>query len=321
MKSVSMQRLSTTTFFAIVGLAMLLLSSRFATNINYENADTKIVTQDTTAQDTIIIEGTVVDMDHLPLEMVEVSDNNSDREVMSDLQGVFRLTLNAPTTISFTKAGYDVVEHDVTESDSNIMITLSPLSNEVIVNGYGKPSIMKEKNESHHNQNDASQPIRQDTSKNVSVLQEKYKQYKDSMNLDNKKMKDWEMDHQDSSVMNMNHHKTNSQSNINNEGVDQMDSTRVKKYINEKADSLSNIEHIDHEKTNQMETSIMMMEKNSDKKADSLSNMKNEGIDEMDTTRVKQYMKQKADSLSRMDEKKKSWNDSIKEKETRMRVM
>lgn len=49
--------------------------------------------------------------------------------------------------------------------------------------------------------------------------------------------------------------------------------------------------------------------------------MKNEGIDEMDTTRVKKYMKQKADSLSRMDEKKKSWNDSIKEKETRMRVL
>lgn len=256
MKSVSMQRLSTTTFFAIVGLAMLLLSSRFATNTNYENADAKII-----AQDTIIIEGTVVDTDHLPLEMVEVSDINSDREVMSDLQGVFRLTLNAPTTIIFTKAGYDVVEHEVTESDSNIMITLSPFSKEVIVNGYGTPSKMKEKNESNYTQNDASHPMLQDTSKNISVLQEKYKQYKDSMDRNNKKMKDWGMDHQDSSVMNMQHHKTNSQSNMNNEGVNQMDSTRMKKYINEKADSLSNIEHIDHEKTNQMETSIMMMKK------------------------------------------------------------
>lgn len=119
-------------------LSLLLLSPRLLSNV--DNNDLNVVAQDSTLQNTtFIIAGKVVDLDHQPLEGVVVRDNSTTTEMLTDGEGKFELSLDSATVVSFTKLGFYNVDFKVIESDSSLVIILTPDSNELIIKGYVSP--------------------------------------------------------------------------------------------------------------------------------------------------------------------------------------
>lgn len=126
--------------FPTLVLSMLLVSSQLLSNT--DNNKVNVVKQDSVLQDSIItIAGEVVDLNHQPLEGVVVRDNSTTIEKMTDGEGKFELSVDTATVISFAKTGFYSVEHSVSKSDSNLVIILTPQSNELIVKGYDNPPL------------------------------------------------------------------------------------------------------------------------------------------------------------------------------------
>ena len=253
MKTNLVSKIGVSVLFPALALTLMLATPRLLSN-DY-NSPAKVVAQDTTVLDSLIIVGKVVDLDHVPLMGVVVKDSNSDMEKLTDIDGTFDMSFDKATMVSFTKTGFNKIDHKVIKSDSNLVVIMTPESNELILQGYA--SLAKKDEQMEWMDIDTT-----------STLRKKYEMMKDSMIDKSMKMDKWK---------------------------NKMDSTHINK-----------MNHI------QMHDSMKM---------DSTSELNHDGVEQMDSTRVKKYLKQKADSLSRMDEKKKSWNDTIKKKETRMRSM
>ena len=127
-------------------LSLLLLSPRLLSNV--DNNDLNVVAQDSTLQNTtFIIAGKVVDLDHQPLEGVVVRDNSTTTEMLTDGEGQFELSVDTAAVVSFTKMGFYNVDFKVIESDSSLVIILTPESNELIIEVYDSPTVMGEETE------------------------------------------------------------------------------------------------------------------------------------------------------------------------------
>lgn len=185
MKTNLIKKIGTSLMLPALALSLLLFSPRLLSNV--DTRDANVVAQDTTLQDSpIIIVGKVIDLDHQPLEGVVIRDNNKTIEILTDGEGKFELNFDTATVVSFTKMGFYNVEHKIIKSDSNLVVILTPESNQLIVKGYDSPAEMSDKTEWFDADIDTT-----------STLKQKYDLLKDS--IDSKSMeKDSHMD------MNMN---------------------------------------------------------------------------------------------------------------------
>lgn len=182
MKTNLIKKIGASLMFPALALLLLLFSPNLLSNV--DNGEANVVKQDTTLQvSPIIIIGKVVDLDHQPLEGVVVRDNSTTIEKLTDGEGKFELSFDTATVVSFTKIGFYNVNHNVIESDTSLMVILTPESNQLIIKGYGSPT----------EANDVQDWFETDT---TSTLKEKYELMKNS--IDNKSMK------MDSSHMHMN---------------------------------------------------------------------------------------------------------------------
>ena len=85
----------------------------------------------------ITVVGKVIDANNEALDSVIVKDVNSDNETISDMEGKFTISLKEPTKVSFAKFGFEEMEMEIAESDSSLVVMLTPESNEMIVQGFG----------------------------------------------------------------------------------------------------------------------------------------------------------------------------------------
>lgn len=85
----------------------------------------------------ITVVGRVLDANSEALDSVIVKDVNSDNETISDMEGKFTISLKEPTKVSFAKFGFEEMEMEIAESDSSLVVMLTPESNEMIVQGFG----------------------------------------------------------------------------------------------------------------------------------------------------------------------------------------
>ncbi len=218
------KKIGTSVMFPALVLLLLLFSPRILSNV-YNN-EAIVIVQDTTQQESpIIIVGKVVDLDHRPLEGVVVRDNSTTKEKLTDGEGKFELYLDTATVVSFTKLGFYNVDLRVNESDSNLVIILTPQSNELIVKGYGSPTVMSNETEL----------FEIDT---TTTLKQKYDLMRDSIDSKSMKMnaldlkKDNHMHHMD---MNMN----DSLKNIKKDKWDiDMNTTKTLKQLHHENDSI-----------------------------------------------------------------------------------
>ena len=177
MKTNLIKKIGASLMIPALALSLLLLSPRLLSNV--DNNEVKMVAQDTTLQhSSIIIVGKVVDLDHQPLESVVVKDNNSDIEKLTDGEGEFVLSFDTATVVSFTKMGFYKVEHRIIASDSNLVVILTPESNQLIVKGYNSPAV----------KSDETEWFDIDT---ISTLKDKYDLRKDSIDTQTMKMDKW----------------------------------------------------------------------------------------------------------------------------------
>lgn len=122
--------------FPFLVACMIFLSPKIISNVSVENYYVNAVKQYATPQSVISILGKVVDLNHNPLEGVMVIDKNSEVEEMTDEEGKFELVLGKPAQITFTKIGFNSVYFKAATSDSNLVIIMTPKSNELIVRGF-----------------------------------------------------------------------------------------------------------------------------------------------------------------------------------------
>ena len=221
MKTNLISKIGVTLLFPTLALSLLLLSPRLFSNGN--SSDTKVIAQDTTLQDSLIIIGKVVDLDHLPLEGVVIKDSNSNMETLTDIDGMFDLSFDMVSEISFTKNGFSKVDHKIIKSDSNLVVIMSPESNELILQGFGS-SVEK---------GDNMEWMEIDT---TSTLRKKYDLMNDSIENRSTKMDKW-VDKMDSIHMNKRTHIHDSLKNMNNDKWNKemkhdMDTTKVHKPLN-----------------------------------------------------------------------------------------
>ena len=105
-----------------------------------------------------------------------IRDNNNTIEILTDGEGKFELNFDTATVVSFTKMGFYNVEYKIIKSDSNLVVILTPESNQLIVKGYDSPAEMSDKTEWFDANIDTT-----------STLKQKYDLLKDS--IDSKSMK------------------------------------------------------------------------------------------------------------------------------------
>ena len=212
MKTNLIKKFGARLFLALV-LSLLLFSPRILSNA--ENNKVNLLKQNTSLQDSIItIVGEVVDLNHQPLEGVVVRDNNTTIEKLTDGEGRFELSLDTATVISFTKTGFYSVEHMINKSDSNLVIILTPESNQLIVKGYSSPSVM----------DGEAEMFDMDT---TSTLKQKYDLMNDS--IDSKSMKMDATDLKKDNHMHMDTIKTVKLLHHNNDSTKKMKSNVVEK--------------------------------------------------------------------------------------------
>lgn len=177
----------------------------------------------------IIIVGKVVDLDHRPLEGVVVRDNSTTKEKLTDGEGKFELSLDTATVVSFTKLGFYNVDHRVNESDSSLVIILTPQSNELIVKGYGVLTVMS----------DETELFDTDT---TSTLKQKYDLMRDS--IDSKSMKMDAADMKKDNHMHMHLDINDSLKNVKKDmwNID-MDTTKTLKQLHHENDSIKKMKN------------------------------------------------------------------------------
>ena len=133
-----MKTKTTNLFLAVRGLIfvpMLILTLFLLYAVNLHSADyqNKEVTMQ---QDKITVIGKVLDTNNYEIEGVLVKDKNSDLETKTDAEGKFTLSLNDTSTIYFIKIGFQPLEREIAESDSNLVAIMIPESNEMVVRGF-----------------------------------------------------------------------------------------------------------------------------------------------------------------------------------------
>lgn len=117
--------------FSTLALAILFLYSH-----TLYSSDSKGVFGEN-QEEKITVVGKVIDANNEALDSVIVKDVSSDNETKSDAEGKFTLSFKEPTMVSFAKLGYQAKEMEIAESDSSLMVVLTPESNELIVQGFG----------------------------------------------------------------------------------------------------------------------------------------------------------------------------------------
>ncbi|HUI33010.1 MAG: carboxypeptidase-like regulatory domain-containing protein [Dysgonamonadaceae bacterium] len=118
-------------FFPMLALTVVLLYS-----FVLHSSEARVVLE-ITQQEKITVIGKVLDTNSNSIDGVMVKDKKGDAEVISDTNGKFTLSLNEPTVVSFTKFGFQTLEKEIAENDSNLIVILTPESNELIVGGFG----------------------------------------------------------------------------------------------------------------------------------------------------------------------------------------
>ena len=126
-----MQRVRGFILFPFLALAVLFLYSH-----TLHPSDSKYILEESQVQ-VITVVGTVIDANNEALDSVIVKDVNSDNETVSDTDGKFSLSMKEPTMVSFAKFGFEEMEMEIAESDSSLVVMLTPESNEMIVQGFG----------------------------------------------------------------------------------------------------------------------------------------------------------------------------------------
>ena len=222
------KKIGASMIFPALALSLLLFSPRILSNV--DNNEAFVVAQDTKQQDSpIIIVGKVVDLDHRPLEGVVVRDNSTTKEKLTDGEGKFELSLDTATVVSFTKLGFYNVDHRVNESDSSLVIILTPQSNELIVKGYGVLTVMS----------DETELFDTDT---TSTLKQKYDLMRDS--IDSKSMKMDAADMKKDNHMHMHLDINDSLKNVKKDmwNID-MDTTKTLKQLHHENDSIKKMKN------------------------------------------------------------------------------
>lgn len=133
-----MKKNNTNLFLAVrnyIFVPVLILTCFLLYAINLHSADSqnKKVTRQ---QEKITLMGKVLDTNKNEIDGVLVKDKNSDLETKTDAEGKFTLYLNDTATIYFIKIGFQPLEMEITESDSNLVVILIPESNELVVRGF-----------------------------------------------------------------------------------------------------------------------------------------------------------------------------------------
>lgn len=85
----------------------------------------------------ITVVGKVLDANSNAIDSVMISEEDSDNKTVSDTDGSFVLSLNDPATISFSKLGFQELDMEIVESDSNLVVILIAESKELVVQGFG----------------------------------------------------------------------------------------------------------------------------------------------------------------------------------------
>ena len=85
----------------------------------------------------VTVMGMVLDANSNAIDSVVISEEDSDNETVSDTDGSFVLSLNDAATISFSKLGFQHLDMEIAESDSNLVVILIAESNELVVQGFG----------------------------------------------------------------------------------------------------------------------------------------------------------------------------------------
>lgn len=85
----------------------------------------------------VTVMGMVLDANSNAIDSVVISEEDSENETVSDTDGSFVLSLNDAATISFSKLGFQQLDMEIAESDSNLVVILIAESNELVVQGFG----------------------------------------------------------------------------------------------------------------------------------------------------------------------------------------
>ena len=85
----------------------------------------------------VTVMGMVLDANSNAIDSVVISEEDSENETVSDTDGSFVLSLNDAATISFSKLGFQHLDMEIAESDSNLVVILIAESNELVVQGFG----------------------------------------------------------------------------------------------------------------------------------------------------------------------------------------
>ena len=85
----------------------------------------------------VTVMGMVLDANSNAIDSVVISEEDSENETVSDTDGSFVLSLNDAAKISFSKLGFQHLDMEIAESDSNLVVILIAESNELVVQGFG----------------------------------------------------------------------------------------------------------------------------------------------------------------------------------------
>ncbi len=118
-------------FFALC--MILFLVQQLSANVISENNSMHANAQQ---QKTIVLIGKVINLEEFVLDGVIILNNSTDSSTVTDEKGKFKLTLDEPSLVSFIKIGYKTLDYTFSESDSSLVVILSPESNEVIVHSF-----------------------------------------------------------------------------------------------------------------------------------------------------------------------------------------
>ena len=123
----------------------------------YANVETMYATE---KQQPIVLVGKVINHDDSAIEGVLVMYNDTKNSAITDDEGKNRLKLNETSFVSFAKEGYQTLDYKFSETDSSLVVMLSPESNEVIVHGFNSMKNIRSKAELTINVSDSIESLR-----------------------------------------------------------------------------------------------------------------------------------------------------------------
>ncbi len=98
-------------------------------------------------RESIVLVGKVINHEDVAIEGVIVTYNDSKNSTTTNDEGKFRLTLNEPSLVSFSKDGFKTLNYKFSKTDSSLVVVLSRESNEVIVHGFNSMKNIRSKSE------------------------------------------------------------------------------------------------------------------------------------------------------------------------------